>query len=451
MVEYLKELMPVLRPWNTWNGFLYRCIYSFFAISVFDVAFAPLIHKIFHPDLNYRIILFIISYIVPFILYLVIFMINRSYKTKIVFSKKVNIVFAYNLQGNINQDKFNRKYEALIEQLTNEINISGLGNKIKIITCPPDVSFETHKAAEAKTMLGLKGSTLLIWGHIVKEKGKYKFKTQLSYEFGRPHNLKEEEAKNSVEHYIQTIIQKGLISSMKIEVDEFNDRILPLIIFILGFSTFTLGLFDKSEIFLKAFKDLYSKSSILRKKNLSVALNEVNNFLITIYFDKLNRFTYKLPKTLDETKPIVDEIVNIDNKNYGANIVLAYYFEEKGDRSNAMHFNEIASQNATKENYEHIFNQAYFALVSANYKLMIESYESVPDVFAVNVSPIISYLYRKYEKIRLPEYLFAEGYINYRWLSLKDGKSILRKFKKIVKDDPKYTVLIEKANELLNK
>lgn len=407
--EILKTFLTMPEPWNSWLGFGKRCIWGFALILII---FKTILHTENSTALK--------AYGLCFFIYLIIFLLNRSYSFKIFTSKKTNLVIAYNTEG-INQKKFNKKYQNLITELQNKLNFHNLAEKIKIITCPPDIKISGNNIAEAKALLGIYGSTIVVWGYAAKENGKCVFNTKFSYEFGYPKKkLSRDDAKKIFSENIEKRIQKGL-SPIKINLDNFNEQLLPTVLYILGATTLTLDLYDNSEYFFTAFQEQYKKSDLMRKKQLSPTLIEVNDILRDIYIAKIH-------ENGQETKKYIDLILVLRPNDYDGNIAAAFYFEKKGNRDKALFHNEKAGLAANKRQHEYLFNNAYFALTRQKILEALTYYKKIPDETNTNTAGIIAFLDDALRQKTNPYFTFAIGYITYRWEDEKEGKLLLERF-----------------------
>lgn len=446
-IEILEKIFKISEPFSSWVSFWKISVYGFIFISVLDLFFANFLNKIFQPPANYRILLFLSTYIVPFIIYFFIFILCRSYSLRIVFSQKTNVVLAYNLKG-INQDKFQRKYNNLVETLRNEINMHNLGNKIKIIVCPSDISIKGNDVAEAKTKLGLLGSTILAWGYVVKEKGKHKFVTKFSYEFSHPTHIKEGQAKEMMTGYFEKNFGKGLISP-KMDVNNFNDQLLPTVFFILGVTTYTAKLYDKAEMFFNSFMSAYKKVDLMRKVDLGPAFVEVNEHLLSIYQNRMIALSLEPEKNKEKMKEIADKILSIDANDYSACVALSFCYEHMGNREEALRFHNLADTKAKKNQHLHLFNGSYFALTRGDYPTAISLYRKIPETTMVNTSGVCIDLDKQYKRTKNPAFLFADGFVNYQWESEKMGKQLLKKFISKVGINTDYKTLADEARGIL--
>ncbi len=444
-------IVKVKKPWNSWIGFWQYCIVGFIVITIFDTYIAESFNKIFSPPLEYRKFIVLSTYIFPFSIYLILFIFNRIYTTKIRLSRKVNIVLAYNIKG-INAKKFNIKYNNFRANLENEIKYCNLGNKVKVIQCPPDVNLKGRSAAEAKALMGLKGSTLLVWGYIEKMDKNYRFNTQFSFEFGYPRFLKSKDIQKSKKifiDYIENIMGKGLFSSIKMDLGSFKDQLIPASFFILSVTTFTLHLWDKSELFLNAFKEKFQQMNALRKKEVAHAYIEVNFLLVMVNRIRINDLISEFDLHAEKIEEFTQNILAIDRRDYFANVSMAFYCAHTGDSQGALHYNKIAEYNAPNKQYLHVFNEAYFALCEGDYSKVINIYNKIPDYTSVNVGNVSVDLYMWYNKTKDLAFLFAEGYVNYRWHAEKLGKKILKEFLRKAKNNSSYKIFIEESIKIL--
>jgi hypothetical protein len=444
----LEKFTDSLKEWDTWRGFRNICLLGFLLITAIDLSVARTINSIFQPPSEYRPILLVLSYIVPLVIYLAFFLVKRLY-LKIFFSQKINVVFAYNLES-LGYESFLAKYNQLINEIRNQINVHNLGNKIKVVICPPDVKLKENTAAEAKTQLGLLGSTLLVWGYVAGSSKTYKFNTQFSYEFGYSRHIKKEDAKKSFSAFIQRILERGLFSSVKMNLENFNDQLLPTIYFILGASAFSLRIIDRAEILFQSFMKSYNdETNILRKRDLGPALVEVNEFLVAIYLSKMGKLFYERDKKIDLLKDVADKIVAIDRANYDANLMLAFCHAEAGDFNRAEDYTRISESNSRRNQHGHLFNNAYFSLLKKEYSRAVSEYSLIPDSPAVLIPQITEYLGERYDATADPAMQFAYGFVNLKWGDKKEGVKYLRKFVKKQSNTPAYIALVQEANKTL--
>lgn len=168
----LKEILHPRNHWSTRRGFWPHslrifCV-SFGLVATFLITLSAILSAIEVPTLktwlSQNTLYFLLSPLATVSVYWIIFWLGRTW-WKIVFSRKMNVVFAHNLEC---APEFVTRYDELIEDLRNQLRESNLGGEINIQKKPPDIHFKNRTAAEAKTQLGLHGSTLLIWGHSQK-------------------------------------------------------------------------------------------------------------------------------------------------------------------------------------------------------------------------------------------------------------------------------------------
>ncbi len=443
------EIFKIKEPFNTWRGLWQYSIRIFIAILIIDIAAVPLINALFSKLVSFKIFLF--SFVI-LLFYWFIFLINRLW-LKIIFSNKTNIVLAYNLMG-INYSDYEKKYQSFIAILKNKINEHNLGRKIKIIKCPADITFEDESAAEAKIKLGLTGSTLLVWGYVVKEKGRERFKTKFSYEFGYPKRIKESDAKRQFREHIEKVINRGLFGldrpPIRIDANVFSENTLETSLYILGVTTASMGLTEKAVIFLSEFRKFYYSSDILRQKTMGPAVAEAEEILVAINMNLIQRIFSESPKRLNEIRSYCENILKINKNHYLANIALSYYYHEvEKDKPKAISFNNIAANNAPPKLHNHIFNEAFFALDEGDYLKAVRLYETIPSKTNVNIMQLREFLGRYFEKTKNLAFLFAEGFIFTRWSDTLEGKiegkKILKNFIKKAKKNQLYIFLVQKA------
>lgn len=453
LIQTFKEILAVPNARNDWRSFFIVNVYIFVLITLLDGSIGGLFHITNPFILKHRIIILLATYALPYIFYIPIFFINRNYEFKIALSKKTKIVIAYNTES-ISSKNFPPKYKSFIKKIENEINLNNLGGHIKIIECPPDIKIKEQTFAEAKTKLGRLGSTIIVWGYIDKvKKGKYEFRTKFSYEYAyrKLRNVEDRKAAAVFNHYIGQILSASSFNVIKADVNEFSDQLIPMVLFILGVSTSTLGFFDESELFFQSFRKLYKSMDLSRQNDLKAAFQDVNSFLIGMYIAKITKLTNTLKTTnkYDELRDGAEKILEIDNRNYEGNNAMAYYFEHQGIRNEAIEFHRKAEQNSPKNRHEHLVNQAYFHIHNGEYAEALKIYENIPDRSNVEMMEVCKDLYHWYLKTKNSAFLFAEGYISYRWIGADDGKNILKAFLSENKNEDKYRIFTNKAEELI--
>jgi hypothetical protein len=395
---------------------------------------------------------FVVLFGIPFIVNLGFFVIYRFPALGVHFSGRTNLVFAYNLEG-VDAEVFLKKYKTLIAEVKNEINSRNFGSKIKIIITPSNINLKEKTAAEAMVMLGLVGSTLLIWGHATRHKKskEIKFTTNFSYEFAYPRNQNAVQAKASAGSYLQELLSKGLISPVRMDTENFVEQIIPSIFFFLGWTTFTMNLLDKSEDYLIAFKKYFNEVDILRQQELGATLVECNNMLYKIYKMKMPHISSELRGLgLDKAEELSNKILEIRPEDYDANLSLAYICDLRKDYEGSHKYSEAAERHAPKGAHAHIFNNAYYAIGKKDYELALNIYDSIPLETDVITPDVSSYLNKKYSETKDPAYLFADGFVSYRWGDKEISKGSFSKFKKLSDKDAHKSLLnrLEEINDL---
>lgn len=448
--SYIEKLLSIPEPFSLWSSFWKVCVYLFFIITFLDILGADLFNKIFQPSIEYRIPIFIGTYLIPYGIYILFFIINRSYPLKIAFSGKTNLVIAYNTEV-IHSKKFPERYKKFLASLRNEIGLHNLGDKIKIIACPTDIKIDSDNVAEAKTKIGLRGATIVIWGDIQKSRGKYKFRTKYSYEFSYPRNVKTDREREAFKDQISHVIGKGVLPNFDVQIEDFAEDLAVVVLFILGITTFTMGIWDKTETFLNSFKEIFNELDILKKRDLSKALMEVNEILIRTHLMSITTAIENIDKTknYELVRVPAEKILQINRSHYEAHLALAFYHENTNDRQLAIEHTKYAESNSKKKQHDYVFNYAYFALKDKDYKSMLEIYESMPDKINVKVLDICQDLNRLYEKTKDDGTIFAQGYLYFKWIDEDEGKKILRDFLGGTCSGDK-DILIEKAKVIVS-
>jgi tetratricopeptide (TPR) repeat protein len=430
-----------------WSSYFKRAFLITLGVTSLLIALRGLLAGILSLSTTQILASIVLAYAVPHILNTIIFIIYRHSSLGIRFSHKTNLVFAYNLEG-INQEKFLKKYNELIAEIKNEIDSKELGEKVRIIVAPSDVRLRDKTAAEAKVLLGLRGSTVLVWGYARRENGKVKFVTRFSYEFAYPKNVPNDQAKSQMHQYIDSLMARGLFSGVKMDTSHFREQIIPSVFFILGLTTFTLRLLNQAEQYLLAFKKTYRESDIVRKRDLGPALMECHRMLVAIYGTKMPHVSSELgERGLEQAEALAMKILEIDPNSYYANIVLAYIYDLKGNKSLAHEHSDKAEKHASREDSAHLFNAAYFALDKGDYPKAIGIYEQISEVTEVVTGDVSSYLNKRYLSTLNPAYMFGDGYVAYHWNDRESGLKTLKSFRS--KADPvEHKVLLDKLDEL---
>lgn len=386
--------------------------------------------------------------LLPAILYWLYFIYKRLL-WNIVFSKRVNIVLAYNLQG-LNEQRNKQKIRSFITELRNQISLRNLGGHINPIIAPEDMMFRDHSAAEAKVLLGLRGSTLLIWGSVRRQKGGLGIRTAFSYEFGYPDWVNEENAKKIFSQKIEKILSSGLFSldsKVIVEGNVFQDHVLPTSLFLLGLTSVSLNKFEDAKYFLEEFLSYYnSERNLLRKIELGRAFVETRELLIRILKDEIVKI---IPVVNERCHVLAERILALDQNDYDALIIEAYNFEALGRRQEAIRCNEQAASHAPRHASNHLFNRAYFLLSDGDFVNALKIYEDIPDKSPTMTSSVSNYCHSRYTDTSNPAFLFADGYIQARWDDVKYGQKTLKKFIRIAKSDARLDPLINAANALI--
>lgn len=442
-------------PANTWKGFKRLIIYGLILTGIGDYFLIPFLQDRLAITTKTSRIIFIVSFSALLFLVLVYFIIHRFLTTiRISFSKKLNIVLAYDITTARNVEKVQKSYKKLETSLNSNIRLNSLEKSIKVIVAPQDTKFSSSNA-EAKTNLGLVGSTLVVWGDVVTEKRIDKFRTRFSYEFGHASHIDPDKAKNSVNEYISKLVDKGLFHPVKNTSSNLEQSLTFTTLFILGFCTLSLGDFKKSEGLFEKFLELYKKSdSLLLKYDLSVAKNEAIKHLIWMYANGIYRsYSSSNQKNKNAVKDYALKIIALDEKNYDANLALAFLSETEGDQVSAISYNNIASASAGDRNFSHLFNNAYFAIGRKDYPEAVKIYDDLSlqkEDLGTNLFDVANNLNDKYKSTNDLGFLFAEGYVTFTWGEKRMGERILREFLKKALD-PIFDPLLSKAKEMLKK
>lgn len=447
----LQDIFKLKEPWHTKKGLFIYSLYIFIFSLLMGVTIITALKAINNIQ-QYLLLIFIIIVFIPAPLYLIFALLWRSW-LQIRFSNKVNVVIAYNLLA-IDYQKYIKRYNKFIEELKNKINYHGLGRYIKIIEKQIDISFPENAAAEAKTKLGLIGSTLLIWGHVTKRKNKEIFFTKFSYEFSYPKWLRRDIARKIFVNIIEKGIEGGLFKlnrNFTINADIFSDNTFSAILFILGCTTASCGNFKIAEMLFLSFKKQFQDEDIPRKRLMGPALVEVNEILNNIYELWAGKALFK--KDFFAAKENLEKAYKINPDDYLTNCRLAYYYEiHKKDRARAESFNKRAELRALRGFHLHRFNLAYFAISDKLYDKAIKIYEGIPDYTNFDVGAMQVLCHSIYEETKNAAFLFAEGYVVYRWKtdSEQEGRSILKDFIRIASTEiNQFSYLINKANEII--
>jgi len=455
IIRGFKEIITMKEPWNTKRGL----IVWFFGILIYSLLVSITVTSfLFMIKFDLPLFeIFILILFSPVTLYLVFFLLHRSWMT-VRFSKRFNIVLGYNLESVENIEKFIRKYNKFVKSLKNKINYHNFGYRIKLISRPADTSFRDNNVAELKTKLALEGATLVIWGYVIKSKRRLSFKTKFSYEFGRPYNFSADQAKKIFSKNIDKALKGGLfgLGDYKFDIDGeiFGNNTLSTSLFILGCTATSYGDAKKTIFLLEGFKDLYGDADLMRKRDMGPALVKTNEILLSAYV-YLSIKCFKNSRKETEFLKYTRKALEIDPNDYRVNIMLAYYNEGKNIRNQAIFHNNRAANNSIEGIHDHIFNRAYFALTDGFYENAINLYKSIPIETKSNIVSIQGYFYDKFQGTKNPIFLFGEGYIVHRWRDVidvkKQGKKILREFiKRASGDKNKFDVLLKEAQSILS-
>ncbi len=442
-------------PLDTWNGFWRIIPFGTALTIIFDYYIVlPLLDKYLAINLTLIKYIFFATFSV-ILCYIFYFFIKRLIITlEVSFSNKVNIVLAYNLESVfvLNEEKFQKKYKKLYITLVDQIRFHNLIDFVKIIQAPSDISL-SNSSAEAKTKLGLLGSTLLVWGDVVEQKKSYFFRTKFSYEFGHSKKLSVNKARENVNKYIDSFINKGLYPSVKNSLSSFEENLFLTSLFILGFSVLTIGNFKKAKLLFEAFRDGFKNTNLITQSDFYTLNKEVKRFLTQIYFFEIEQFhgILSVTQNKDIIKNLSLKVIDLEPDNYRAHITLALLFELEGDRSSALESNKIAQSCATPYDYAHIFNYAYFYLSDGDFENAIKFYKTVPNNgqdINTYTSEVSNFMYKKFSDTSRLEFLFADGYVSYLWDDKFRGKKVLDDF--ILKaTDPRFDVLVKEVNKTL--
>lgn len=436
------KIKEFINEWDTKRGLFYN-------IHIFFITSSILVILISFDLISTSVAKYIL--LLPNFIFLTLWILRRSYLS-LSFSKKLNVVFALNLED---KSKNTLKiYKEIIQELKMKILENNLEDSIEIREKPRDIKFKNKNAAEAKVQMGLPGSVLLIWGGITE--GSQKYKLFFSYEFGYP-GKKEEYFKAIFDKKVDKVLAKKLWSYNINSIEGLSQDFLEVIYYILALTMATVNS-EKSVILSENFIKEWKKSNdFIKKRNLGPALVEIERILANIYLNYAR--LYYDEKNYDKiavyAKKVLD--INYDDKiNYYAWLLLAIYYEEgMGDTINSKKCVEEARNIHPSRHEQYRFDDAYFAINDEDFKLFLEIYEELTKWdHDTNYSQIRDSLFRKYKKTENLGFFFAEIYIAYIFQGDKPyGK---KKFKKFIKKAEKsksnidYSLLISKAKEILS-
>jgi tetratricopeptide (TPR) repeat protein len=376
------------------------------------------------------------------------FVFSRAFAWRIRLSNKTNIVFAYNLDAVVDKEKFLKKYDALISSVRNEINSLNLGSCIRIIVARSDINFNAATAAEAMTVLGLTGSTILVWGHVNYHKRKEIFSTKFSYEFGHPKGVDPIEAKAIFGTSIQKVLDNGLISLSRMPFEVFREQITPTVLVLLGLTAVSLGLLEPAEKFLETFIIYFNSQDILRKRELGLAYLTCQRTLVNVYRERIRKSELWQREDFKQAERYAKKILAILPDDYEAHVCLAYIYEDDGDTPEALTHFRIASSNAPRNSHAHLFDSAYFALMDSNFQEAISIYDSIPLDTTVDTAIVANFLNKKYVATNHPRFLLGDGYVTWKWRDKLLARKTLEKFL-LIADSTIDNAPIEKIKDLL--
>lgn len=440
-------LDPIFRKGDLgkFSAYMKRNVYIVIAVVLLLVSVKGLIGGMLTLNTEQRVLILTLAFLLPLTVNLLVFLSVRFSLLGVRFSKKTNIVFAYNLES-FPSDEFSNEYNALVEQVKNEIVQHGLGEKVRVVVVPTHLRLKGRSAAEAKVMLGLEGSTLLVWGHVTPVKGKPKFVSSFSYEYGYPATLKKETSESEIAGYIAESLRD--LISIRTDVEDFSAQIMPTVLFILGVSTFTLKQKDKAEDFLNTFIRFVSQAEPSRQIELSSTLLKARSLLTILYRSQLPYVTPDSTQAeLDLTEEIAKKIINLEPNDYVANTSLAYIYDLREDEALSEQHTAVAGKYAPQGMHHHLFNKAYFALKKGDYVFALQVYKTIPNLTTVSAPDVSNYLNRKFQLTNNPAFVFADGYISTRWGDKPMGLENLEKFTEIA-DAESHAILIKESENL---
>jgi tetratricopeptide (TPR) repeat protein len=311
------------------------------------------------------------------------------------------------------------------------------------------VKFKEKTAAEAMTLLGLAGSTILVWGNVTNSRSGAKFVTRFSYEFGYPSNTPTDEYKQSIHNYLQNTMSSGLFHPIRTDTANFTEQMTPTVLFILAMSAMTVRSFENARKFVNALKEYCnSEPDLIRRRELGRTYVECQNMELHILRTSLSALSYDLAGNIEKSAKLAREILVIIPSDYDAHLTLAYYYDVHGDRPNAEHHERAAEQNAPRGASAHHFNAAYFSLVRGEYEEALKRYARIPE--PINAEPIPGHMNKKFLESGDPAMLFGDGFIEYKWRDNSIGRKQLQRFIDIA-DKSKHVLLVQVAEDLLNR
>lgn len=388
---------------------------------------------------------------IPNIIFLFLWCGRRTY-LDLAFSRKLNVVFAIDLENN--SKSAHKIYKETLDNLRVKIIENNLEKIILIKEKPEDVSFKTKTAAEAKTQMGLPGSVLLVWGSILENSKK--FKIFFSYEFGYP-GKEEEHYKNVFKKKVDKVLAQKLWSYIGPQsIDLLSDDFLEVSYFILGLSMASLGFFDKSIILFKNFiKNWKQSTNLIKKRSLGFAIKEAEEVLAKIYINYAELYLYK--KNYEKVNEYAQYVLDIDydnDINYSALLFLAISSEMgEGNTEKAKEYSEKAENIHPSKKGVHLFNKAYFSFKEYDFKSALDVYDQLAQwEHHINYNETRNILFKQWEKTCNLGLFFAEAFV--ALVFQKDSVYGKKKLKEFIKraeksqDGKDYSVLITKAKDL---
>lgn len=389
---------------------------------------------------------------IPNFIFLLVWSVRRSY-LDVVFSKKLNVVFAVDLKDkDVNTHKI---YREAIANLKSKIIENNLENIIVVREKPDDITFKSKTAAEAKITMGLPGSVLLIWGNVMETS--LRFKLFFSYEFGYPGKEKEYHKKIFSQKIDKLLAQKIWAYGGPESIELLSQNFLEISYFIFGLTMASLGKFEDSVILFNNLLEEWKKlTDLVKKRNLGSAIKEAEGVLTKIY--SYYATVYSLNEDYEKMKIYAEKVLRLDydvKMNYSAYLWLAVYYEiMMDDEKKAMEYNEKALLICPPRSEHCLFNKAYFFINHHDFESAMEVYKKLSQWdHQTNYNQMRNFLFKKYERTGNLGFLFVEAFIVLIFQEDKIfGKRKLKEFIKKAKkskDSIDYSILIKEANSLI--
>ncbi len=377
---------------------------------------------------------------------------NRS--LKFVMFNKINVVFCfYNATKTMKVDRYLLNFESEFRNQVAQFN----QRKIKVFFTESDRQIKSQEEATELIRTGYVGQTLLVWGDLTETDDDIKCKnTNFTYEFSITKYFPDTDIELIQNNFINETRKQinsynwNLDLKRRLEIDSYVGNIKDIAIYTLARTLFSVGkIVDGVELLSNLESALGNLSPFELNKKLSM-VSATKELLSSVYLRCAEAAYYKKNWTKMQEYLILS--LKYKPEKYESNLMMSFFQEMiLDDEINSKEYLKIAEKNKVHSQNGYMISKAYFKLKDEDFSGAVDIYRRLKRSF-LDSNPVLlaENLREVYEKKSLPQYLFAEGFVKYVWLSESDGKARLKKFLSITEEEQiKYKVLRDEVTMVL--